>query len=146
MRPQLLDTHILQWYLTGDTSLHASIRNDIDYYANTYRVSMESLKELVVLRGLGKVSSYLTLDYVCTKLEERAIGIEPVRLEHVYCLEGLRPVVDQFRKRLRDPVDRMLVAQAISMRYTLISGDHFFPLYRDQGLEVINGRTAERHR
>jgi PIN domain nuclease of toxin-antitoxin system len=105
---------------------------------------METLKEIVVLRNLGKVEGFLTLDYVCSKLIELNIGIEPVRLEHVYCLERLDPVSDKFGQRLRDPVDRMLVAQAISMRYTLVSGDHFFPLYRRQGLEVLNGRTAER--
>jgi PIN domain nuclease of toxin-antitoxin system len=144
MKPQLLDTHILQWYLTGDKSLHAHIRNDIDYFANSYRVSIETLKELVVLRGLRKIEAHLTLEYVLRRMLDRNIMIEPVTLDHVLQLERLPPVTDItdiYRNQHRDPVDRMLVAQAISMRYTLVSSDHFFTYYEIHGLDWLNGKS-----
>jgi PIN domain nuclease of toxin-antitoxin system len=105
---------------------------------------MESLKELMLLRELGEVASYLTVDYVCSRLDELNMIIEPVKLEHVYYMGYLSPVTDEHGHPLGDFVDRILVSQSISKRYTLVSGDHFFSLYSDQGLEVLNGRTAER--
>lgn len=51
----LLDTHILIWLLDDDSRLNRSIRDDIDYF-HTYHVSVESLREIVILQSLKKLS------------------------------------------------------------------------------------------
>ena len=53
----------------------------------------------------------------------------PVQLAHVEKLESLPSP--------RDPFDRMLIAQALSERYAIASGDERFSLY--PGLNVIWG-------
>lgn len=37
----------------------------------------------------------------------------------------------------KDPIDHIIIAQAISHRMTLISSDTKFPFYRKQGLDLI---------
>jgi PIN domain nuclease of toxin-antitoxin system len=138
MKPEMLDTHLLIWYLTGNKWLNRRICYDIDYYQRSFCVSVEALKEIVMLRARNKIDAHLTLVYVLRILEERAISIIYVELSHLMQLEGLPFLIDPATGDYhRDPVDRMMISQAISMGYALISADHMFPYYEEHGLKVI---------
>jgi len=132
----LLDTHILIWLLDDDRRLNNNIREDVDYFQHTYFASVESLREIVILQSLRKVTFTPTLDIMVADLQERQIGILPVEVRHIKALEKL-PILTLNGKNHEDPFDRLLIAQTISDEYTIISADSKFPFYKDYGLKLL---------
>jgi len=134
MKCYLIDTHILIWLLSDNNKLNWSIREDIEYFQHQYFVSVESLREIVILKSLKKIS--LSLDMVITYLQQFQIKILPIETCHVKELENLPNLVINGNMHL-DPFDRMLIAQSIAEKYTLISSDGKFPYYQDYGLQLF---------
>ena len=132
----LLDTHILIWLLNKDSRLNKNIREDIDYFQHAYFVSVETLREIVILQSLKKITFTPALDKIVTDLQERQIGILPVEVRHIKALEKL-PILALNGKNHEDPFDRLLIAQTISDEYTMISSDAKFPFYKDYGLKLL---------
>ncbi|MCL1933424.1 MAG: type II toxin-antitoxin system VapC family toxin [Candidatus Azobacteroides sp.] len=132
----LLDTHILIWLLDDDDRLNENIRDDIDYFQYTYYASVESLREIVILQSLKKISFALTINKIITDLQKRQIGILPVEAVHIKELEKL-PILNINGKKHEDPFDRLLISQAIAGKYTIISSDSKFPYYKDYGLKLL---------
>ena len=132
----LLDTHILIWLLNDNVRLNENIREDVDYFQHTYYVSVETLREIVILQSLKKISFTPTVDKIITDLQERQIGISPVEAAHIKALEKL-PILNINGKNHEDPFDRLLISQAIASKYTLISSDSKFPFYKDYGLKLL---------
>lgn len=136
MREYLLDTHILLWLLKGDSRLHKNIREDIDYFQYSCCVSVETLREIVILQSLRKIEFNYSLEKLITILFERQINIIPIDVSHIKALEKL-PQFNINGKKHEDPFDRMLIAQAIAGKYTVVSSDSKFPFYKDCGLKLL---------
>lgn len=137
MREYLLDTHILIWLLTDNRFLDKNIREDIEYFQHPYFVSVESLREIVILRSLGKIAISYNLNEIIAFLAKWQINIIPVEINHIKKLEKL-PVLTIGGKTHDDPFDRLLIAQAIANKYTLISSDRKFPFYTEScGLKLL---------
>lgn len=66
------------------------------------------------------------------RIHEAHIGIVPVNEQHLQAYAEL-PIVDDHT----DPSDRIIIAQAIADRVPLISSDHKFGGYADQGLHFF---------
>ena len=132
----LLDTHIVIWLLDDDDRLNEGIREDVDYFQHTYYVSVETLREIVILQSLKKISFTPTVDKIIADLQKRQICILPVEAAHIKALEKL-PVLNINGKSHDDPFDRMLISQAIAGKYTIISSDSKFPFYKDYGLKLL---------
>ena len=132
----LLDTHILIWLLDDDDRLDKNIREDIDYFQQTYYVSVETLREMVILQSLKKISFMLTIDKVIDDLQRRQINILPIEATHIKALEKL-PVLTINGKKHEDPFDRLLISQSIANKYTIISSDFKFPFYKEHGLKLL---------
>ena len=132
----LLDTHILIWLLDDDRRLNNNIREDVDYYQHTYFASVESLREIVILQSLKKVTFAPTLDIMVADFQERQINILPVEVRHIKALEKL-PILSLNGKNHEDPFDRLLIAQSISDEFTIISSDSKFPFYKEFGLKLL---------
>lgn len=64
MNHYLLDTHILIWLLNGNNRLNKNIREDIDYFQHQYYVSVETLREIVILQSLKKIELDYNLDKI----------------------------------------------------------------------------------
>ncbi|GHT83871.1 twitching motility protein PilT [Bacteroidia bacterium] len=123
----LLDTHILIWLFDKDAdNLNKNIREDIDYFQNLYYVSVESLREIVILQSLKKISLDYSVNKIVSILTERQIEILPVEVNHIKELEKL-PILKIHGKNHEDPFDRLLIAQSIAEKYTIISSDAKFP-------------------
>jgi PIN domain nuclease of toxin-antitoxin system len=99
-------------------------------------VSVETLREIVILQSLKKIKLLYSLAKTIDILAERQMTILPMKLSHIQALENL-PFIEFGRKSHDDPFDRMLIAQTIAERYTLVSADTKFPPYRDCGLELL---------
>jgi PIN domain nuclease of toxin-antitoxin system len=132
----LLDTHILIWFLEGSDNLDKNIRNDIQYFQHFYYVSVETLREIVVLQFLKKIKLNYNLAKILDYLNEVQIRILPIEIQHINALERL-PYLNEKAKIHNDPCDRMLIAQSIAEKFTIISSDGKFPPYRNYGLKLL---------
>jgi PIN domain nuclease of toxin-antitoxin system len=112
----LLDTHVFLWLLTEPERLGEHLRT-VEDPANGMLLSAASSWEIAIKVRLGRLE--LPDDptrYVPDRM--RAIGAEPLAVEHAHALEvaALPPLH-------RDPFDRLLVAQARHLGLTILTAD-----------------------
>lgn len=133
----MLDTNIFIYLATDIDSLSRDVRAILQDYGNTFCVSAETTRELIV--GFRK-HSFSRKDW---KTSEELLS----SLEKEYFIEIL-PIdkyVAQTHAKLRlneveghnDPSDHIIISHAITARLPLISSDTRFPFYRTQGLDLI---------
>lgn len=113
----LLDTHVLIWWDEG-ARLSAAARSAVETADQVY-VSAVSGWEIAIKASLGRLRPTRTL---AEAVEESGFEELPLRLRHTEVLAKL-PMLH------RDPFDRMLVAQAVSDRLTLVSRDRTLGRY-----------------
>ncbi|MBZ9963264.1 type II toxin-antitoxin system VapC family toxin [Mesorhizobium sp. BR1-1-2] len=117
-RKYLVDTHILLWVLNADSRLSDHHR-DIFVAGKDMIVSAISVAEIAIKRSLGKVT--LSGDIVDI-LRSNGIPILGVNELHAARLQHL-PL------HHRDPLDRLLIAQAQIEGLTLVTADRHFSAY-----------------
>ena len=119
----LLDTHALLWFLEGSDHLSTAARNAIEAPANGKWISHATAWEVSIKLRLGKLS--LKVPY--EELFPGAILANGFQI--------LTPDFQHYRTLLllpehhRDPFDRLLIAQALTERLTLITRDPQFAAY-----------------
>ncbi len=75
--------------------------------------------------GIGKISFDETWESIVRKeIEQNALQILQISLDHTYRLEQLPPVH-------KDPFDRMLIAQAICEKMPILTDDGFIRSYAE---------------
>jgi PIN domain nuclease of toxin-antitoxin system len=108
----LLDTHVVLWWLTDDASLSEEIKTRLDHEPGIY-ISAATMWEISIKQAIGKLKEP-------ADLPERIRGsgfLElPIGFAHAIAA-GRLPLIH------RDPVDRMLVAQARCEDLTLVTRD-----------------------
>lgn len=109
----LLDTHALLWWLGNPELLSTQSKRAIADGNNVVFVSAAVIWEIVIKKSLGKLESP---DDVEGALTANGFAHLAVTLRHALAVEALPNVH-------RDPFDRMLVAQAISDRLTIVTRD-----------------------
>lgn len=113
----LLDTHTLLWFIAGSASLSAYARSLIEDVTNEKFVSIVSIRETAIKVSIGKMSLSATFDVLFPhQLEVNSFELLPVKIEHT-------SVVSTLPFHHRDPFDRLLIAQAIEEKMTLVSVD-----------------------
>jgi len=123
MTDLLLDTHAMLWFLWDDPQLGDRAKSLIEDAGNRKLVSIASCWEIAVKVGLGRLdlgessSSFLPREIARNNFE-----LLPIRLDHATMVEGLAP-------HHRDPFDRLLIAQAMVERLSLVSRDAVFDKY-----------------
>jgi PIN domain nuclease of toxin-antitoxin system len=119
----LLDTHALIWWLAGDARLPAGPRDAIDDHRQGVFVSAASAWEIATKVRIGKLpgAAAIATDIAGVIFQQ---GFQPlaVSVEHGQRAGGLPGP-------LRDPFDRMLVAQAILENLHLVSIERAFDAY-----------------
>ncbi len=122
-RRLLLDTHALLWWISGNTRLPLTARHAIGDKAATVLVSAASAWEVATKARLGKLSDPLGLaDALGTHLAAQGFQELPITLEH-----GRR--AGQLPGPLKDPFDRMLIAQAQTEGLVVVSKEIVFDGY-----------------
>ncbi len=76
------------------------------------------------------------------RFEELNIELVPVTLAHILTEEQL-PIFENSVERHRDPVDRLIVSQAISDKATLVSTDLRLSIYVPHGLHLHQSRHRQ---
>lgn len=125
----LLDLHILLWMVNNPRRLSPSIVAALEEPANGLYLSIVSVWELQIKVGTGKlklptsVPDFVTINRNVYQLHPLSIT-EP----HIWSLGTLAA-------HHRDPFDRLLIAQAITEDWTLVSVDTIFARYPVQLLK-----------
>ena len=119
----LVDAQPLIWHRAGDPRLPEKVRHALASAENDLFVSEATWWEIAVKVSLGKLQLLGGLE----SLREEWIGRGaaeslPIEWRHTRHLVDL-PFVH------RDPFDRMLVAQALTEKLTLVGGDPSFARY-----------------
>jgi PIN domain nuclease of toxin-antitoxin system len=119
----LLDTHAFLWWTAGHPSLTRGAVDTIRDPANEIFVSAASAWEIATKFRIGKLPEVkvVALDIADAIASEGFVEL-PVTVAHAQ-RAGALP------EPLRDPFDRMLVAQSIAEDMALVSNERLFDRY-----------------
>ena len=116
----LIDTHILLWALYDSEKLSENAMVALN--SERCCVSIASLWEISIKQSLGKLQLRQSIEQIaeqCDKYGIPIIGIEPR-----HCQKQLElPFIH------KDPFDRIIIAQAVTEGYTIITADEFIQQY-----------------
>jgi PIN domain nuclease of toxin-antitoxin system len=115
----LIDTHILIWFLEGNSELSASHKSLIVGSDNEVFVSIASLWEMAIKVSTGKLTLANPLIDVISGIGKENIDILSITPAHTLQVSTL-----PFHHR--DPFDRILIAQAQVEFLDVISDDSVF--------------------
>lgn len=110
----LCDTHVLLWWLNDDKRLRKPVRDVLENPKNIIYVSVVSGWEIVIKLKTNPKFKLKTTVAEC--FHKAGFAVLDIQLPHVLYLEKLRLLH-------HDPFDRILIAQALSEKATLITLD-----------------------
>jgi PIN domain nuclease of toxin-antitoxin system len=113
----LIDTQSVIWYVDQDQLLSPAAHGAITNPANQLLFSAASVWESAIKVGLGKLT--LSLPYrqwMAKAIADLGLVILPITVEYADVQAGLP-------QHHRDPFDRLIVAQAIVERMSVVSND-----------------------
>ncbi len=139
MRRYYLDTNILIFLGTGNKAcLSEEVLDIINDFSSILYTSTKCVKELIYNLLIGKIptnkkdKNSLTPFNVFEWLESMNIKVVPVDKQHLKKFAEL-PLYDDHK----DPGDRIIIAQAIADKVSLVSSDRKFNRYEKSGLEFL---------
>jgi PIN domain nuclease of toxin-antitoxin system len=119
----LLDTHALLWFLADDSQLSPTAKAWIENSAHRKLVSRATCREIAIKVGLKKL--YLgepTSTFLPRELRANGFDLLAIDLAHA-------TIVETLPAHHRHPFDRMLIAQALIEKYTVVGNDLDFDRY-----------------
>jgi PIN domain nuclease of toxin-antitoxin system len=123
----LLDTHVLIWYIAGNSSLKPATIDLLETTENDLSISVASLWEIAIKVGKGKLDlgiEFYELEGILARLN---IQILPI-------LFGDLNVQRTLPFHHTDPFDRLIISQAINQNLVLMSADSAFSNYPVQNI------------
>lgn len=121
----LLDTHAVIWALSSPSKLPAKVRTLLADTEIPVFVSVISSWEIAIKKQLKKID--FPLDKMSVALQAASFIELPLVIKHTLAFE-------QLPFHHRDPFDRMLIAQALSEKLTIVSRD---PLLQRYEVDVL---------
>jgi PIN domain nuclease of toxin-antitoxin system len=133
----LLDTNIYIYFFLDREQLSRDVRAILEDYDNTFCVSSETVRELIVGFNNGGIMSRFwktAKEMVDAIREVFFIEILPVGAEQ---METYSKLELNHQEKHYDPSDHVIISHSITNGIPLISSDRKFQFYRKQGLELI---------
>jgi PIN domain nuclease of toxin-antitoxin system len=118
----LLDTHIFLWFYQANKRLPERLRRSICDVRNDIAVSIVSFWEIAIKVQTGKLELLLPLEDLMNKAAADNMTVLPVQPSHILTLTQL-PMYHIA------PFDRMIIAQGIADKLTIVSKDEHFGKY-----------------
>ena len=119
----LLDTHTFIWFFNGDEQLSSKAKKLIEDSKINKFVSIASLWEIAIKIGLGKLTFNGNSSEIAELSIKNGFQILQISVDHIVAYETLELIH-------RDPFDRILIAQAIVEKMTIITKDDNIQKYR----------------
>jgi PIN domain nuclease of toxin-antitoxin system len=124
----LLDTHSFLWFVGGDARLSPAARQTIEDLDNEIFISIASLWEIAIKVNLGKLDLGAPYEqFIPAELQRQKIAVLPIEVPHL-------SVIAKLPLHHRDPFDRLIIAQALTVGMPIIAVDEAFD---DYGVERI---------
>ena len=120
----LIDTHILLWYSDNNQKLSDQVILELNSSVTSLYVSHATYWEMAIKKGLGKLDLNVPISEFCKIAMKNSFHSLSFDNEHYGVLEQL-PLLHA------DPFDRMIIAQAIAEKLTIITQDKKFGLYQN---------------
>lgn len=119
----LLDTHVFLWWISDDERLSRRARRLIADESNEVLVSVVTALEICLKHAAGRLDLDESPDsFIPDELQRNGFVALPLQLAHVLRVTELPPIH-------RDPFDRLLTAQTLAERATLITSDRTLRKY-----------------
>ncbi|MDQ6903672.1 MAG: type II toxin-antitoxin system VapC family toxin [Bacteroidota bacterium] len=118
----LIDTHTLIWFLNGDSDLSESAKKAIEEGDAINFISIASLWEMAIRISLGKLELNRPFSEILEQIQINGFQVLPITFEDTLILSNL-----PFHHR--DPFDRIIIAQSLNNKLTIISKDRHFSNY-----------------
>lgn len=119
----LLDTHVFLWWVADDPNLTDVARQAIADANNDCCLSLASCWEMAIKSSLGKLRLTKPVGrFVSEQLAANGLTLLNIELRHMAKVEKL-----PFHHR--DPFDRLLIAQALTEKLTVVTADSAFSDY-----------------
>jgi PIN domain nuclease of toxin-antitoxin system len=115
----LVDTSTLLWWRDGSPRLPARVSDQISHPDNNIVISIISFWEIVIKKTLGKLRFAEDFEAVMTDEEFDLLTVSYAHLR----------VLADLPQHHRDPLDRLLIAQALAERIPIITADRAFAPY-----------------
>ena len=133
----MLDTNIFL-FMVGDRSrLSRQVEDIVLDMDDSLCLSIESVREIIIKQREKdfKGKRWPSADALIHDIRDIfGIDILPTDLNVMRTLFSLR--INTFQDH-RDPFDHLIISHAITCKMPLISADHKFPFYRQQGLVLV---------
>jgi PIN domain nuclease of toxin-antitoxin system len=124
----LIDTHTFLWWVEDDASLSAKARAAIAEPGHECFFSVASGWEMAIKISLGKLKIPAALDrFLPEQLAANNFDVLGIETRHLTRVAAL-----PFHHR--DPFDRLLAAQAVEDKLTIVSAD---PIFKEYGVKRI---------
>ncbi|NJM19867.1 MAG: type II toxin-antitoxin system VapC family toxin [Richelia sp. RM2_1_2] len=118
----LIDTHTFLWFIHDSPKLSANAKNLLES-DNDLWVSIVSLWEIAIKVNISKLTLPNNYEnFIPEQLTVNDIEILPIKMAHLAIYTTL-PL------HHRDPYDRLLIAQAMTEKVSIISADVAFDSY-----------------
>ena len=121
----IIDTHILLWYMKGDSRISTETEEKIENFSNNIWISNASLWEMAVKVNIGKLELNGNLKDIKNYIDEKGIHLIEFDAEDLDMLQRL-PFHHQ------DPFDRLIIAQTKAKSLEIISNDWQVNKYFEQ--------------
>ena len=123
MKSILLDTQGFIYAINSPELLPSKTKKIYNNSEIEIYLSMASIWEMSIKVSLGKLKFSNPLkEIIQTSIKETGLSILPIQAEHLYIVENL-----PFHHK--DPFDRLIAAQALAEKMSLISTDSAFDAY-----------------
>lgn len=119
----LLDTHTALWLLSDQKKLSKKSKSILENTDNICHVSVASLWEISIKVSLNKLDLKIPIEELEEELMSNEISLLAITSQHINRVSSLK-----FHHR--DPFDRMLIAQAIEEKFSIITMDPHFEKYK----------------
>lgn len=113
----LLDTHVFLWLLSDPDRISLNWTKLIEDPSNDLYLSIASLWEIAIKSSLQKLRLAVTFSELATEyVPEMEIEILPIAIEHL-------AVVEKLPRHHGDPFDRLIIAQGIVEKLSVMTLD-----------------------
>ncbi len=118
----LIDTHALIWFITDNDKLPFKTKQIIENKENNCYVSIATYWEIGIKNSIGRLDLKSDLETIFEIIEESGFETLPITTNQI-----LRNAKLEFHHQ--DPFDRIIIAQSLTEKMTIITKDSQFENY-----------------